>query len=494
MDFNSKYEIEETSTFIITRNFTRVALQFPDEMLKDSTRVVRAIREEIRRARGGELEGERRVGLFVMADTTYGSCCVDEVGAAHVNADCVVHYGQTCFSQTSTIPAFFVLGKAYIDVSNCATKIREYASTNQKPILVLFGLDYSYAITSIKEALVAETSDSNIMYADVLCSTMDPVKDHVVSDGNQNIFGNGTTHKTCNPEARTKCHIGGLTWSLPLGHKIEDFLLFWIGPESAAFTNVVLRFNNCKIVRYDATNDHLVTDLYQQRKILKQRYYLVEKAKDANMVGVLVGTLGVAGYLHMIHQMKNLITRAGKKAYLLVMGRPNPAKLANFPECDIFVYVSCEQTALIDSKEFYAPIITPFEAVLAFSREHEWTGEYTMEFRNLIGSSFNSQNSVNAARFSFFKGGFVEDLEDEEDGNHEDDASALVVAAEKALQLRESSQQLLVRGIAKSGAEFLVAARSYQGLEVNYEDSQPSPVLVGRVGKASGYESEKRQQ
>jgi len=39
-----------------------------------------------------------------------------------------------------------------------------------------------------------------------------------------------------------------------------------------------------------------------------------------------------AGYLHIINQMKELITGAGKKAYTLVMGKPNPAKLANFPE------------------------------------------------------------------------------------------------------------------------------------------------------------------
>lgn len=42
--------------------------------------------------------------------------------------------------------------------------------------------------------------------------------------------------------------------------------------------------------------------------------------------------LYAAGYLHIIHQMKELITGAGKKAYTLVMGKPNPAKLANFPE------------------------------------------------------------------------------------------------------------------------------------------------------------------
>ena len=45
-----------------------------------------------------------------------------------------------------------------------------------------------------------------------------------------------------------------------------------------------------------------------------------------------IAIIGAAGYLHMIHQMKELIMVAGKKAYTLVMGRPNPAKLANFPE------------------------------------------------------------------------------------------------------------------------------------------------------------------
>lgn len=37
-------------------------------------------------------------------------------------------------------------------------------------------------------------------------------------------------------------------------------------------------------------------------------------------------------------------------------------------QCDVFIYVSCAQTALLDSKEFLAPVITPFEAMLAFSR------------------------------------------------------------------------------------------------------------------------------
>ena len=48
----------------------------------------------------------------------------------------------------------------------------------------------------------------------------------------------------------------------------------------------------------------------------------------------------------------------------------------------------------------------------------------------------------------------------------------------------------LIPGTAKSGAEFF-AARSYHGLEMNSNNSSPEPFLIGRTGKASGYEDEK---
>lgn len=66
-------------------------------------RVVSVLRDKLRCLRESQSDSDRNgdvknVSLFVMADTAYGSCCADEVGASHVNADCVVHYGHTCFS------------------------------------------------------------------------------------------------------------------------------------------------------------------------------------------------------------------------------------------------------------------------------------------------------------------------------------------------------------------------------------------------------------
>ncbi|KAF8393726.1 hypothetical protein HHK36_019924 [Tetracentron sinense] len=495
MDLASNYEIPRTANYIRSRNFTRVALQFPDELLKDSTRVVSALRDELRLLR----EENRDVGLFVMADTTYGSCCVDEVGASHVDADCVLHYGHTCLSPTSTLPALFVFGKASISISKCVEYLSDCLSTSGKPIVVLFGLEYAHAIQSIKEAMIVESSrlcasKSKLVlhYADVICSVMNPSKEYKTSseqlrfvDSSNEICGH--CNQTGSTAAGTRYSIGGLTWNLLEGHRVEDYMLFWIGSDNSAFANAVLTFNGCEIVRYDAAENLLVKDLSSQRRILKRRYYLVEKAKDASIIGILVGTLGVAGYLSVIHQMKELITRAGKKAYTLVMGRPNPAKLANFPECDVFIYVSCAQTALLDSKEFFAPVITPFEAILAFNRGSEWTGAYVLEFQDLIASSLEVRDKLEEARFSFLQGGYVEDFEQQEKGVEETEgALALADTTEKALQVRDKYTLSLSKGNAKSGAEFF-AARSYHGLDMHGNDSLPESLYIGRTGKASGY-------
>ncbi|XP_019093205.1 PREDICTED: diphthamide biosynthesis protein 2-like [Camelina sativa] len=312
----------------------------------------------------------------------HGSCCIDEVGALHIDADCVVHYGQTCLSPTSVLPAFFVFGKAPMNVSSCVKHLIDYASQSDKPIMILYGLEYAHMIPHIREELGLSKTESHQLkfsVANVLCSFISQSKDPRESMEHPRPYSDSLS-------SSRNYSLGGLTWDLPEGSKIEDYLLFWIGSDSSAFANVVLTFNGCDIVRYDAEEDSLVTEFYQQRRILMRRYYLVEKAKDANIVGILVGTLGVAGYLHMIHHMQALISAAGKKSYFLAMGRPNPAKLANFPECDVFIYISCAQTALLDSKEFMSPVMTPLEANLAFSRGSEWTGAYLMQFQDVINS------------------------------------------------------------------------------------------------------------
>lgn len=67
-------------------------------------------------------------------------------------------------------------------------------------------------------------------------------------------------------------------------------------------------------------------------KLIKKRYYLIEKIRDANTIGIVIGTLAVKNYLKVIERIKKLAEVSGKKYYLISVGKPTVAKLANIGE------------------------------------------------------------------------------------------------------------------------------------------------------------------
>jgi diphthamide biosynthesis protein 2 len=54
--------------------------------------------------------------------------------------------------------------------------------------------------------------------------------------------------------------------------------------------------------------------------------------------------------MQVIEHLKQIIRKAGKKFYFFSVGKLNVAKLANFPEIDVFVLVACPENSLIDGK------------------------------------------------------------------------------------------------------------------------------------------------
>ena len=99
-----------------------------------------------------------------------------------------------------------------------------------------------------------------------------------------------------------------------------------------------------------------------------RRYAVVQKARDSDVYGILVGTLGVgtytfsysqslasdkpdsAAYLPLISRIRKLLTLTQKKSYTISVGKLSPSKLANFLEIECFVLVACPENSLIDSK------------------------------------------------------------------------------------------------------------------------------------------------
>ncbi|XP_054622419.1 2-(3-amino-3-carboxypropyl)histidine synthase subunit 2 [Dunckerocampus dactyliophorus] len=448
------YQINKTCDFISQNHFEKVALQFPDDLLHDSTSVA------------AEIERITKTKVFVLGDTSYGSCCVDEVAAEHVGADCMVHYGRACLSPSKRLPLMYIFDRGHIDVEKCTSAFRELYPDTQAYVLLLYDVRYTHAIDGVVTMLGGDYPNlvtSQLAVEGELCYGLNKREPDQEQDGNQ------------------LCHFGR-QFCLKSGLTIKDYGVFYIGQEGATLRNFMMTWNRCCFSSFDPATSTGRTESAGVNRMLMKRYYAIERAKDANVVGILVGTLGVAKYLSIIQQLKETIRKAGKKTYMFAMGKLNVAKLANFLEIDIFVLIACPENSLLDSGEFYRPVVTPFEMEVACNRNREWSEEYVTDFRHLLpgGQSHvplaEGQEDCDQTDVSLITGALRNYKLDPEPVNSQ---SSSVVLRNQTLTVANPN----------SAASFL-AHRSWRGLEQKLGETPVLKAVQGRRGIAIAYEEE----
>lgn len=96
--------------------------------------------------------------------------------------------------------------------------------------------------------------------------------------------------------------MAGLSWELPPGVSRNDCLYVWVGPcgsgSSSAQQVLQLTHNAADWLSYDpaAPDGGVAGGLSDEtRRLLKRRNFMVEKTRQANIVGILVGDEGAVG-------------------------------------------------------------------------------------------------------------------------------------------------------------------------------------------------------
>jgi len=77
--WREQWDVDGCVRYVLARGFTRVTLQFPDELQAHAADVAAALQ-------AGCAAAGATVQAFVLADTTYQATAVDEVAALHVRA------------------------------------------------------------------------------------------------------------------------------------------------------------------------------------------------------------------------------------------------------------------------------------------------------------------------------------------------------------------------------------------------------------------------
>lgn len=361
----SYYSIDDTVEFITARpQCKRVTLQFPDSLVCDSSAVAQAISERLDRVSNEAVE---RQTVWILADTSYSPCCVDEVAAQHVKGDLVIHYGDACLNPVNKIDVGYVFGKPAINTTNLINQFKLRYELDAKVVLMA-DAPYSHNLYNIY--LTLKQDFPNLAYADVLQSSFP----------SSTIIGYNPKTSTDQLELLNRSFHG-----LEEG-EIEEVLasydVFHINtPESPRLLKLTTVFQS--VTLYNPREESCSQGPFPN---LMRRYRYMHVARSAGTVGLLVNTLSLANTKIVLNKLKEKIIEAGKKHYMFVVGKPNVAKLANFELVDIWVILGCDHQGIIidQNNEYFKPIITPFELLLALNQELLWTGKWETDFNKLL--------------------------------------------------------------------------------------------------------------
>ncbi|GAA97209.1 uncharacterized protein L969DRAFT_606944 [Mixia osmundae IAM 14324] len=460
-DLLEAYEVERTCRHVEALDAQRIALQFPDELLPDAVPIYRALRSRIPLPRE----------LYVLADTTFGSCCIDEVAAQHVDADLVVHYGHACLSVTPGINALYVFLKRPLDAPTTYQRLASAIATpscieGKKAVLLLYDVAYCWAY----DDLVGQTRDHFDL--PVIVARIDDAKAHKAS-----------TSQASGSLARS--------YHLPSDITLADCLIAYVGEEGLSLNNVLITHSSNPVFHYCPSSGQVALASGRTNKLLMKRYVAVQKAKDADVFGLVIGTLSIDAALPLITALRRLLKRKRKKVYTLAVGKLNPAKLANFLEVDCFVLIACPEHSLLGdaAKEYHRPIISPHELFVALNVS-EWSGDYILDFNRLLGLDIEGNERT---------------ADDDDNDDDESPAFSLITGQYRTVKRfdtkpkadtgESASQAIAVRSKDTSVAESLGSAagmhlstRSYRGLEPRYGLDPPAQLESGRSGIARQYD------
>ncbi|PHH70033.1 hypothetical protein CDD80_6282 [Ophiocordyceps camponoti-rufipedis] len=356
------YETARTASEIRAGGWRCVALQFPDGMLGDAPRVVDLLRLEL-------LPTAPETRFHVLADTSYSACCVDEVAAEHVDADVVVHYGRTCLSPTSRLPVIYVYTSHPLD---CEVVLRDLESK-------LGGGGDKDSRAAVKAVVMADLTYQN--HVEGLVRRL-----HAAGYG-----GVMATKVVRDPSAVIPnrqllplCDNDDDDADLDSRTDVSAYSLFHLGdPPAALLLALHTRFSSLHVLGTPApgSSPSSMTDDAAARTagLLRRRFARVLTLASAGVIGILVNTLSVRNYLSSLDLLRSKIEKAGKKSYTVVVGKLNPAKLANFAEMEGWVAVGCWESSLVeDEAAYWRPVVTPFELEVALTSERRrtWGGEW----------------------------------------------------------------------------------------------------------------------
>lgn len=284
--------------------------------------------------------------IFILADVTYGACCVDDLSARALNADLLIHYGHSCLVpvDVTVIPCLYVFVEIGIDVAKLVNtlKMNDLGSRN---IAVAGTIQFGGAIRGVKVELER-------LGFRVLVPQVKPL-----SAGE--VLG-------CTAPRVSKTDFG-------IVGDDEDLVIVFVADGRFHLEAFMIANPGIKAFRYDPYLGRLFLEEYDHKGMKSSRMKAILKAKEAKSWGVVLGTLGRQGNPRILERLERKMGEKGMSRTVILMSEISPARIALFEDSiDAWIQIACPRLSIDWGEAFERPLLNPFEAEIALGLIPGW--------------------------------------------------------------------------------------------------------------------------
>jgi hypothetical protein len=201
---------------------------------------------------------------------------------------------------------------------------------------------------------------------------------------------------------------------------------------------------------------------------IRQRMFNIEHVKAASVIGVVCASLGIRHFKETAEQVRAMLIRGGKRAYIIFVGHLNQYKLANFVDSvDCFCVIACPNSRIAHfttkADNIMKPLASPIEVAIALGHtDFMSSSAFTVQFQRILGVEERA-------------------IETEEGAERKRDESLGTLITTRPMNVAVVGSSALER----------LNERAYVGLEPKVgETPVQTAVVQGRAGIAKGYETE----
>ena len=316
---SGKFDLDAVCDLIVKHSLLRVALQFPDEFLTNCVSIYTYINRRL---------NNDCIDVYIIGDSTYGSS-IDVISAQHVDSDVLIYFGSD-LSSSGSVPVMVVPFSKDIDEVSCTEELHralDLSAINQNTILLIYELSYSSAVGSLMSNPLLKGLENIIIGVLPPSSNLMAWTPSLSRDNIPTSHDNGFTK------------VGGLLVASDV-LKNPDLVIWYIGGKEEQLISINIRMSENLVISYNPDVKICKSIKGCETREFRERYGGLLRVKDAQIIGIIVGSMGLSGPVTqaILLRLETLIAAAKKNSYVFIMGRLNEAKLCNFPEVNKLFY------------------------------------------------------------------------------------------------------------------------------------------------------------